>query len=349
MRTITESFGSFWDNAAHYAVNIGLFYLHASVILPWALQKGRLYYWFLPLLVLGEVTAYIAVNYSLEHLLTNYLGIELIRPFKFDYHYCLRSTWRAVYLMGFGTGYYFLVTTLQERRRADQAEKEHLLHLIEKQQLQGELMRSQHAFLKAQINPHFLFNTLNFIYNSVRKTSTEAAETILSLSHMMRYALESGHEDQEVPLLEEVEQAENLIYLHQVRHNHRLHVQVQYDEALFGVKFIPLVLLTLVENVFKHGNLSLPENPARITLRYEAQTLLITTENLCLHQHQEGHRIGLNNIRRRLDYFYRERAWFEAWTDAKGLFHTRLAVTDGMLGKEATALGQQQAIVSTGY
>lgn len=344
--TLAGNFGSFLDNAAHYVVNIGLFYFHATVVLPFVVRQKRKYFWLLPFLVFAEVATYIGVIYSVEYLLTNYFQVELVRPLSFTYHYTLRSIWRAIFFLGFGTGYYFLRTTLQERKRAENAEKQHLLQQIEKQDLQHELIRAQNAFLKAQINPHFLFNTLNFVYNSVRKTSVQAAETILSLSQMMRYALESGEDDQEISLLAEVEQVENLIHLHQVRHDYQLQVQLTYDQQLAGIRLIPLVLLTLVENVFKHGNLLQPGSPATIDLSCQNNRLIIRTANLKLHDQQSGHRIGLDNIQRRLLQFYHERASFRTYNDEKGYFYAELKVILPALVNAATYYSQAEEVLT---
>jgi two-component system, LytTR family, sensor kinase len=178
----TSVFGSFWDSLVHYAINISLFYLHALVLLPYALQKDKPRYWLITLLVLGEIISYTAVIYSTGYVISLLFQVKLSRPLVFDYMLLLRSTWRAIYFMGFATGYYYLLSSLREKRRAEHTEKRQLLHIIETQKLQNELIKSQNAFLKAQINPHFLSNTLSFVYNSVRKTSDQAAEAIIALS-----------------------------------------------------------------------------------------------------------------------------------------------------------------------
>lgn len=324
---VTASFGAFWDYFAHYAINISLFYFHATMVLPFALQKGSPRYWLIPFLVAGELLAYIALVYAVEFALSNYFHVRLSKPLAFDYLFFIRSTWRAIYFVGFATGYYYLMVAFRERRRAENAEKQHLLHIIEKQNLQHELIKSQNAFLKAQINPHFLFNTLNFVYNSVRKTSGQAAETVLSLSQMMRYALESGEDGDETSLLEEVEQVENLIYIHQIRHDNQLQVKMTYGSNLAGLKIIPLVLITLVENIFKHGDLTRHEHPAVIDISLEENRLTVRTANLRATGHPTGHRIGLDNIVSRLRLAYKDRASFNAYADTMGYFHTILKIT----------------------
>jgi two-component system, LytTR family, sensor kinase len=322
------SFASFGDYLLHYAINIGLFYLHALVALPFALQHGKLRYWLLPILVAAEIAAYAIAIVVAEFLYVNYMDGQLVRPFELDYAYWLRMVWRAIYFMIFATGYYLIKRFLEEKKRAELSEKQSLLNVIENQRLQSDLVRSQNAFLKAQINPHFLFNTLSFVYNSVRKTSTPAAEAIMALSQMMRYALQSENEYEESELLEEIEHANNLIQLHQIRHEHQLQLQFSYGDNLAGVRIIPLVLITLVENVFQHAELTRPNHVAKINVRLEEGTLHITTSNLKNSGQPAGHRIGLDNIQRRLQHAYKDKAHFEATTDEHGYFVVAIRIAD---------------------
>ncbi|MBB6611767.1 histidine kinase [Pontibacter sp. Tf4] len=336
---VTGSFGSLLDYSVHYILNILLFYLFATVILPRTLLGTAKPVLVLPFLVFLVLACYVFVVYGAELLLTRYLGVTMLRPVALDYNYILRSTWRAIYFMGFATGYYFLIKSLKEKLRAEQAERQHLLQIIEKQTLQHELIKSQNAFLKAQINPHFLFNTLSFVYNSVRKTSAQAAETILSLSEMMRYSLQREEEHMEADLLKEIEQVEHLIRIYQLRNDHKLHIELVYSPNLAGVRFIPLVLLTLVENIFKHGNLTQKGQGAIINVLLDEEGLQIRTSNLRCSTRPSGHRIGLDNIRRRLRHSYQDNFLLESRSDKKGYFHTFLQVPSALVTAAADHVG----------
>lgn len=317
---------SFWDYALHYSINIALFYVHARYVMPRGFRPDGHRFWLIPALVLVEVVTYILFTYAMERLAVGVFQVRMTRSPDLDSAYFLRSAWRAIYFLGFATAYYFLTKYLSERTRVEQIEKQQLLDIIDKQRLQTELIRSQNAYLKAQINPHFLFNTLNYVYNSVRKTSGQAADAILSLSHMMRYALQSEDEHQQAELLEEIQQVEHLLHIHQIRQEDRLRLTLRYGPNLAGIRLIPLVLITLVENMFKHGDLTAEGAGAEIAVTYEAGELKITTVNPCLDTRTGGHRIGLDNIRKRLQQAYPGRASFDAWTDEAGYFHTRLCV-----------------------
>jgi len=323
---LTQVFGSFLDYFLHYAIDITFFYVHARILLPWLLRKRFLRFLLVPLAVAGEVALYTATNFLFETVATRYWGLELTRPLVFDYLYCLRSTWRAIYFMAFATGYFYLRGYFKERQKAERAAQDRLLDIIENQQLRTELVKSQNAFLKAQINPHFLFNTLSFVYNNVRKTSSQAAEAILSLSQMMRYALQNEDELQESYLLEEIEHVESLIHIHQIRHDHQLSIRLCYSDNLQGVRIIPLLLITMVENMFKHGQLESSEQEAQVCISLTGDTLSITTSNAKARQASPGHGIGLENIRNRLSSAYQDQASLEISTDTRGFFVVSLKV-----------------------
>ncbi|MEI9957995.1 MAG: histidine kinase [Ferruginibacter sp.] len=139
--------------------------------------------------------------------------------------------------------------------------------ILEAQKMQLEVDKSQanFKFLKSQINPHFLHNTLNFLYAKSLPYSPELSEGILTLSDIMRYALnESNGSDDKAPLKDEIEHVRNVIKINQLRFSNNLHVNFEVQGILNDVEIVPFVLITIVENAFKHGDLQKPE--ARLIL-----------------------------------------------------------------------------------
>ncbi|WP_345228255.1 sensor histidine kinase, partial [Hymenobacter koreensis] len=166
------------------------------------------------------------------------------------------------------------------------------------------LVEANLAFLKSQINPHFLFNALNFFYAQVYPHSEGAAKGILLLSDIMRYAL---HEDPDgkVPLGQEVQHVRNYIALNQLRFNQQLQVDFRVSGQLEYRLILPLVLITFVENCFKHGELHEPDRPVQIRLSVEQNRLEFQTRNQLRHGPKEQSTgIGLANTRRRLALVY---------------------------------------------
>jgi two-component system LytT family sensor kinase len=292
-----------------YFFNISLFYLHAHVVLPTAHKNTNYTIWLLPTLILIEVVVYVPLTIIVVAFFQKYANLTVFTPAVLDKASLGNGLWRIMYFILFSSGYYYLMNYLKERKITQQAEKERLLMIIENQNIQAELIKSQYAHLKSQINPHFLFNTLSFIYSNTRKIVPEAAEAIMALSEMMRYALQDDSDTTFTLLTQEIEQVENLIRLHQIKSENKLNITLKLDDKLDDVQIIPLILVTLVENIFKHGDLLREENPARVSICSDGNTLIIETENFINTKViSTGHHIGLDNTRKRLNMIYGNKA-----------------------------------------
>lgn len=218
----------------------------------------------------------------------------------------------------YGMGYYFSVRSslkekqlrkaIEEKRKIEEErfrlEQDNML--LEQQQLQTE-----YAFLRSQINPHFLQNTLNFFYSKSLTCSEELSSAILTLSEIMRYSLNTKTNETPPLLTEELKQMTNLISINQMRFGNRLQIQYTQTGDTEGIRIIPLVLITLAENAFKHGELGNPEHPMKVQLdisEYQ-ETLSFTVSNLKkTGPKDQSHGIGLENIRRRLQLVYGKEA-----------------------------------------
>lgn len=180
--------------------------------------------------------------------------------------------------------------------------------ILEAQKMQLEVEKSQANlnFLKAQINPHFLHNTLNFLYAKSLPYSTELSEGILTLSDIMRYALSQGNEkDGKASLKDEIEHVRNVIKISQLRYSNQLKVNFDVTGVNNGAMIIPFVLITLVENAFKHGDLKNQDYPIDIKMNVDGNKLYF----YCRNKKKSGPKelstgIGLENIRNRLDLAY---------------------------------------------
>ncbi|MBK8494499.1 MAG: histidine kinase [Chitinophagaceae bacterium] len=203
----------------------------------------------------------------------------------------------------FFTGVSLLLAYLNNLRDEKKERK-----ILEAQKMQLEVDKSQanFKFLKSQINPHFLHNTLNFLYAKSLPYSAELSEGILTLSDIMRYALnESTGADDKAPLKDEIEHVRNVIKINQLRFSNNLHVNFEVNGVLNGAQIIPFVLITIVENAFKHGDLQRPEHPIEIKLEVDHDRLYF----YCRNKKKSGPKeistgLGLDNIRNRLDFAY---------------------------------------------
>ncbi|WP_316765955.1 sensor histidine kinase [Pedobacter frigiditerrae] len=295
---------------SHYLIVVIFFYIHADICLPWVIKQGK-QIWFTLLVLALELPIYVMIQYLVSYVLEINgfkTGIEL----KLDVNFVSRNLYRGLLFLCFSTGYYYLKTYLKERKRTADLEKEKLEKIIQQQKIEQELVIAKNAFLKAQINPHFLFNTLDFIYHSVNKHSETAGEAVIRLAQMMRFAIDSDEMEQTIYLTDEIEQVENLLYLYQIRKNSELNLHFAYSEEVKRLRLIPLVVLTLVENIFKHGDISNADDIAFVNLEIKNDLLIIQTVNLINHNTiKDSNNSGLNNTQKRLNYAYGDEIIFK--------------------------------------
>ncbi len=177
-----------------------------------------------------------------------------------------------------------------------------------KQELEMEKAQAELKLLKAQIHPHFLFNTLNNLYALTLKKSDLAPQVVLKLSHLLNYILYECNV-RYVSLDKEIEMLKNYIELEKIRYGERLKIEFDIEGSLVGKSIAPLLLLPFVENSFKHGISGSLENPwIHIILQINEKELIFQIENTkeknnkAVHSYQEG--IGLKNVKRRLELLH---------------------------------------------
>lgn len=172
-----------------------------------------------------------------------------------------------------------------------------------------ETMKSELRFLKSQINPHFLFNTLNSLYALTIKKSDQAPEVVLRLADMMRYMLYECNEKW-VPLDREVAYIGNYLELEKVRHGDRVRINFDVEGNTGYHKIAPLLFIPFLENSFKHGLASsLGSGEIDVHVRIDDDELSFTISNSKPEElpRPEGRQfggIGLANVRKRLQLLY---------------------------------------------
>lgn len=174
---------------------------------------------------------------------------------------------------------------------------------LAKDKLEAEL-----KFLKSQIHPHFLFNTLNNLYALTLKKSAKAPDMVLKISDMLDYMLYKSNEE-EVPLESEISLLKTYLDLEKTRYGRRLDLEFTVTGNPDGKRIAPLLLLPFVENSFKHGASSDVEKPfVRINLDITVPMLRLVVANSYGEQQKESYNegIGLKNVCRRLDLQYKD-------------------------------------------
>ncbi|MBC7884752.1 MAG: histidine kinase [Saprospiraceae bacterium] len=220
-----------------------------------------------------------------------YLDSE-VTPFVFKPAFMISSLLNVVTIIGIAMAlkYYRLL----EKARTD-------AKILVKEKLEAEL-----NFLKAQTNPHFLFNTLNNIYALARKKSDDTPEVVMKLSKLLRFMLYDARKDM-ITIHQEMAVLQDYIELEKIRYNERLTIDFKYHIDDETEPIAPLLLLPFVENAFKHGASELRfESFIRIRLVVRDGSLVFEVENAAedLQVSEDNGKIGLQNVRRQLELIY---------------------------------------------
>lgn len=171
---------------------------------------------------------------------------------------------------------------------------------------QLQLKEQELQYLKMQIHPHFLFNTLNTIYGLALKQSTHTPEVILKLSNLLDYILYQINKPM-VSLKEEVLHIKEYIDLERIRFQDTLKVNFKADEIDDKIKIAPMLLIPLVENAFKHGNLKdgfLHVETKIAVAKHQLDFSIKNSIHKRIHPEKQGG-IGLENIKKRLELHYK--------------------------------------------
>ncbi len=208
------------------------------------------------------------------------------------------------WLFFFGTSNVFWVTLmLSVKAMIDNYRGQRANERKEKERLESELQ-----FLKAQVNPHFLFNTINSVYVLIGQDPKKASDTLIKLSDLLRAQLyDFGNE--RIPIEQELEYLENYMELEKIRKGKKLTLEYEKDDQLMGFSIAPLLLVPFLENCFKHlSSYNGHPNIIRIRLARDERNLkahFFNTHNgkAAKNNNQPGG-IGLKNVRRRLELLY---------------------------------------------
>ncbi|MVT07528.1 sensor histidine kinase [Chitinophaga tropicalis] len=172
-------------------------------------------------------------------------------------------------------------------------------------QTEREKLNAELSYLKAQINPHFLFNTLNTIYSLAVEKSDQTPTAVIELSDMMRYVLSDAGQ-QMVPLQKEISYIHNYIALQQLRFGTGIPVSFTVNGKTEGKQIPPLILISFVENAFKHGVNAAENSNISINVHITGHELHFTAFNnkVTTPAAPEEGGLGIENTRRRLQLIY---------------------------------------------
>ncbi|MCX6244373.1 MAG: histidine kinase [Bacteroidetes bacterium] len=286
-RHITPHF--IWRNAILFVLLMAFYYFNTYFLIRKFYLPGRMLYYFLA--IIGCLVLIASLNLLSLEILDNYISPDFHRP----------SHLHRFFFPVFPSLFVFAISTaIRITNEWFKAEKQ-------KKEMENEKLNSELAFLKSQVNPHFLFNILNNICSLARKKSDHTEDAIIKLSQLMRYMLYES-KDEKVSLEKEVEYLQNYIELQRLRISESVVIQFVINGKPETKVIEPMLLIPFVENAFKHGVSYLEDSQIDIRLDITNDHLQFHIENNMIRKSddpvQQESGIGLKNVLRRLELIY---------------------------------------------
>jgi uncharacterized ubiquitin-like protein YukD len=311
-----------------FLVYVSLFYLNTYVLMPQLYLKQKVWLYCLCALVLLALVFWLKPYENLLHM----HHFDEVRPSRFDsfaphdgppFHGPRperRGRLLDIVSIVLFLGIWSVSMALQLFRQWRHTERRAL-------QAESEKVNAELSFLKAQINPHFLFNTLNNIYSLSITQSEQTPNAILKLSEILHYITDDVRNDF-VPLQSEVDCVKNYIALQQLRLTNKVDVQLNIEGGLSGKQIVPLLFMTFIENAFKYGISS--HEPCKIVIEIivgeRSIEFFCRNKIMVKNATEERTGVGISNAKKRLDYLYPQKYLLNIHTEAD-LFSVHLTIT----------------------
>lgn len=292
-RTVLEIYGFY---TRYSWPNFLLSYLNVVWLIPALLQRRGLTYYLTG--ASAALAAYVFIRYY-NHLLQD---PEMYTYVKRSGNSLVKTSLTTVeiYKGEMLKGFQFLLLSLAYRSILDRVVTERRISGLEREKLRADL-----AMLRIQLNPHFLFNTINDIYYLALIRSTHTADALLELSELLRYVLHT--KEDRVELEKEIDHLRRFVNLHRFRFPDctvRLDTDTGPDKGRWAIP--PLILISFTENAFKHGEPGTDSDPVEITTRIEGGRLRYEVRNrigrAVSKDAQQG--VGLPNLKNRLELLF---------------------------------------------
>lgn len=286
-----ESLPYVWLNLLGLLYSVPLFYLFYSILIPQFLAQkktGRFVFFSIITLFISGI-----IIWLIDNPLREIAGLE---------------TWSEVWWKEFAGGvlssFYVTLIAIIIRFVVDWFRSQQIrLELINKNQA------SELALMKSQINPHFLFNTLNNIYSLVNRHDDKALDAMVKLSGIMRYLIYDTQSDL-VLLEKEIEYLENYLELQRLRLRNPNSVEYRREGVTDDLKIAPMLLIPFVENAFKHGDKKVKAPNILIELQVDSNKLFFKVSNSIpdrVIEKDQTEGVGLRNLKKRLEILYQKK------------------------------------------
>jgi len=273
------------------------FYFNAFFLIPTFLTRGKIGLYFL--LAITIVAIIIFYDILIHSLFQDELRNQLPPPrhlhrggkVSHELRIGFKSLFTTLFIFGISTSYKLLLDYFRNERN--------------KKDLENETLVSEVSFLKSQVSPHFLFNTLNNIYSLSLNNSPNTSEAIMKLSQLLRYMLYES-DGKQVGLGKEIEYIQNYIELQKIRVREDVQIVFEVKGDYENKMIEPMLLIPFIENAFKHGVNYSSKSVIKIYIEVKDDQLYLEVENPLNNKTEKDKAsgIGLNNVKRRLELLY---------------------------------------------
>ncbi len=290
-----DAFGDFYSEPWRCLLQYNFYF----IIVLWSVGVYLLLFYLYPKrkisLLIGSMLLLSVFMISYRYLFEEVILFQIFERNNYNpnvklHYYFLDNIYYGV-LYGFvGFVVYFMESSVYNERLKNE-------YLLEKE-------KAELSMLKSQINPHFLFNSLNNIYSLVYNKSAHALDAVAKLSSMLRYSVYENEEF--IQIGKELNYINDFIELEKFRYAKEPNVEIRIEQK--DILIAPFLLIPFVENAFKHGDLSDEKHPVKIHLSYEGNDLIFKVRNnIKVKEKDEVGGVGVNNVKKRLAYIYKDK------------------------------------------
>ncbi|MFH6936450.1 sensor histidine kinase [Flavobacterium sp. FlaQc-30] len=301
----------FWITSTFFLSVFVVYIVNFYTVCDWFLNKKKMHFYFLS--IPFSLTLFAGVRYIFQEVIMfNIIGVHNYHVGDLEWSFYIRDN----FFFGLPAVIFSALSYLFWQFQSAQQQNQELLL---------ENKKAQFQMLKAQVSPHFLFNTLNSFYSQLVLKDDEMASDVLVLSDLLRYVITETDKDEAV-LSKEIQFIQNYIHLQKKRFEDQLYLDFSIEGNYSNERILSSALIHFVENVFKHGKFNSEQEKAVILIKIKEDFLEISTFNYIVEgENYSSTGIGFDNLTKRLEYMYKGKFVLEK-TEENNTFKTYLKI-----------------------
>lgn len=301
----------FWITSTFFLSVFVIYVVNFYTVCDWFLNKKKIHFYFLS--IPFSLTLFAGVRYVFQEVIMfNIIGVHNYHVGDLEWGFYIRDN----FFFGLPAVIFSALSYLFWQFQSAQQQNQELLL---------ENKKAQFQMLKAQVSPHFLFNTLNSFYSQLILKDDEMASDVLVLSDLLRYVITETDKDEAV-LSKEIQFIQNYIHLQKKRFEDQLYLDFSIEGNYSNERILSSALIHFVENVFKHGKFNSEQEKAVILIKIKEDFLEISTFNYTVEgENYSSTGIGFDNLTKRLEYMYKGKFVLEK-TEENNTFKTYLKI-----------------------